>query len=291
MRASAALWIPAAAIASAHWVRPDRIVAVTHGERAEVLVVDPVRLRLVSRVPLGGPVLSAGPTAGALVALVAPRGAIGPVRLAVVRAAGPAQEVTLEGIEGGWETLDRDAHRVRHLSPGLALDPAGRTAVVVAADRAVEVELGTLAVTRTTVLAERRPQKSIEGWARTAVWLGAGRVAVSGGDYSAGETSIGVQLVDVRRGSVSTLDAKASRIAVHGGGLLAWGDGLARFDRDGRARYRALAGEGVYDAMLGRDFLYVNDGPDRTDFRVVDPVSGRVLGQAWTDRPTTVLDF
>ena len=63
-------------------------------------------------------------------------------------------------------------------SPGLALSPAGARAAVVGLDTLLLVDLETLEVSRTPTRTLARVTKLVEGWSRSAVWAGAGGIAV-----------------------------------------------------------------------------------------------------------------
>ena len=170
-------------VAAIAWPSPARIVALVGQGTSEprVVVVDPRTQRVLSTTTLDGSLVVSAATSDRVVGLLGPRRSIGPARLAVVGRSGVVRTARLP-LHAGWET--RGA--LQQLMPGLALDPRGRRAVVVPpGDRAVEVDLRTLAVRAHELLRRRsllgrlrdwlEPEaraKGIPGLVRTAVWVG-----------------------------------------------------------------------------------------------------------------------
>ena len=156
------------------------------------------------------------------------RARLGPARLVHVTVDGRVRSVRLDRIEAGR----RDDGRGRVLFPGLAVDRRGNRAFVVAADGGLiaEVDLGSRRVTYHD-LGEppRRPRVALESFLRSARWLGAGTLAVSGEDLPASEppnradpVPDGLRLVDTRTWTIRTVDPEAQTFDHAGGLLLAW---------------------------------------------------------------------
>ena len=286
------LTIDGATGAFAAWSRPDRIIVVTiqNGRADQRLVLAPHPLRIVSRAPLAGTVVAAQRAGRNMIVLLGPHERIGPLRLLVIDPAGAVRTRELEGLAGGWEGHHTaDGYVSRHAGPGLAVAPDARRVAVVAVARYAVVDLPNLRVT-VRALAERRVQKRGEGWWREAVWLAGDRVAVTGVDYDGERSSPGaLKVVDVGTGRAQTIDATASYAAVRSRSMLfAWGQGLACYDLDGALRYR-VDDASIGDVAFAYGYVYVNDSRNRTRFRVLDARTGRLLGNAETAEPTTVV--
>jgi hypothetical protein len=259
-----------------------------NGSADERLVLSPHPLRVAKRAPVSGTIVAARSAGSSLVLLLAPPERIGPLRVVRLAADGETTTLALDGVTGGWQGRNTaEGYVSRQAGAALAVEPAGRRAVVVGLTRYAVVDL---AARRAAVhaLGGHRLQKRIEGWHRQAEWAGNGRVAVAGVDYTAdGAAPSGLQLVALRDGAVRTLDATASSVVRRGVLLIGSGRGLSAFRLDGTPRYR-VADESIGDVMVGRSYLYVNDSRDRTRFRLIDPADGRIAGRARTERPTTV---
>jgi hypothetical protein len=151
-------------------------------------------------------------------------------------------------------------------------------------------------------LEPRAEAKATEGPDRRAVWLGNGRLAVTGVDYQASVDShghqqeldkpAGLKLIDTRNWTVRTLDHTTTSLTFSGGVLFAFGtswdsrtskmsgSGLTAYDASGRKLYhrygdRLVASvEPVPRGVLVGVF-------HRQD--VLEPRSGRLLGHAHVD--------
>ncbi len=280
------------------WPTRDRLVVLLGGMGAEVAVVDPAARRVVSRRTLRGTAL-ASVAAGQrrLLALLAPRDAIGAARLAVVDANGGVRTVALPGIQAGIAPPRTPEGTGKQASPGLAASPDGSRAAVVSPNRVVEIDLTTLELTatRVEVRTTSRAAKRVTGWRRSAVWAGAHSLAVTGSTESyQGEArrfaATGLRLLDLRTGAARILDrtsTQATRVGttlIGHGGTVVTGYGL-----DGTARFELLDddGDSGYLEQAG-GFLYLGSA-NSTRFVVVDPGSGRIVGRARTTKPTTVI--
>jgi hypothetical protein len=290
-RATPTLTIEGATGANAVWSRPDRIVVITirNGEAAKRLVLAPHPLRVLSRAALAGSLVGWQRAGARLVLLHGPPRRIGPLRLTLAGADGGLHTTTLQGLNGGWEgRYTADGYVSRHASHGLAVAPDGRRVAVVGPARYAVVDLADLQAT-VRPLAERRLQKRGEGWWREAVWLTQDRVAVTGIDYDAGRPEpSGLTLIDMKNGRTESVDASASHVSRRGSSLFAWGSGLASYDLDGTLRYR-VADASIGDVAFAYGFVYVNDSRNRTSFRVLEAATGRLLGNATTAEPTTIV--
>lgn len=127
-------------------------------------------------------------------------------------------------------------------------------------------------------LEPRAEAKAQEGPNRQALWLGQGRLAVTGWDSHASidasgrqtqfETPAGLKLIDTRRWSVRMLDRETSRIELAAGTLFGYG---LLFD----SRTRKLSGSGLTGYALdgSRQFHLYSDEPisrvQRIDERVL----------------------
>jgi hypothetical protein len=297
MRATGRLRLPGlGSILSGIWPSPRRLVALQGGTDAAVLVVDPQARRLLERTPLDGEVTGAVGRGRLLLALLAPRGAIGQARLAVIGSDGRVRTIALPGVVAGFATPAGPDDVVRHASPGFAADPSGRRAVVVTPDALLTVDLETLAVTKLRSL-ERRPArlaKRIEGWGRRVLWLRGDRIVVTGSNVSSTEsrgtrTTTGATLVQLESQTRRALDPSATGVELSGTTLLAYGGSALRGYRlDGSLRFELLRGRDTGYVQTAGRWAYVGSA-NSTRFTVVDVRAGRVVGTARTPDPTIVL--
>lgn len=278
------------------WPAADRLIVLRAGENPEVVVVDPRTPRVRSRLRLAGEVSGAASTAGKQLVLLAPRAAIGPARLAIVRTDGTIRTVALPGIAAGFAPPLNEEKPGRQASPGLAVAPTGRRAAVVAPDALLDIDLDTLDIRRVplSVRSPARVGKWIEGWGRRALWIDDDTIAVSGWSYSLvgqqpTQSTIAVRLVDVRTGESSALDPTAAWVTRVGDTLLASGGSALRGHRlDGTLRFELLAGEDSGYVQTAGRYAYVGSG-NSTRFVVVDTRAGQVLGSVKTPYSTIVL--
>ena len=299
MLAGAEIALPGAAghVEALAWPAERRLLAYVSHRQPRVAVVDPQERRAVAVHELDGAPLAWQTTAKGLVLLVSPGPGVGTAQLAVVDADG-YRAVTLDGIRAGWPA----GATTEKLIPGLAADPSGRRAVVVPpGDRVAEVDLGTLVVTHHELtrpvsllgrlrnwLEPRAHAKSIDGPARTAVWVGRDHVAVAGMETTGRHLhATGAHLIDTRDWTVRPLASDASAIAASGGTVLVFGGsgswtdrgreftGLRGFDATARERFRLFDGRHVASVAVAGRYAYLeNNGA--TWFRVVDLRTGRV---------------
>ncbi|MHB1244194.1 MAG: hypothetical protein ACYC1P_12485 [Gaiellaceae bacterium] len=227
----------------------DRVLAVVESPSgAVVTAVDPLAGRVVRTTRLSRPfTFQFGRLPDGLVFLLGARNRIASVQLAVVDADGRVRVGTVAQATIG--TVTRAGGRREQRWPGLAVDPQGRKAYVVDGERVFGLDLETLQVADPGPL--RTLAKATAGSSRTAVWLGDGRLAVTGTDWGANADSghVGLRLVDVRDWTVRVVDRDAVSFTVAGDRLLVESPDnrraviLTAYGFDGSERYRTeLAG-------------------------------------------------
>jgi hypothetical protein len=268
---------------------------------------------------LGGSLQAGGAYHGGFVLVVGPKRAIGPSRLVLVEPNGRLRMLRLEQIRSGWQRSGSGARFVSHeWNPGLALDPAsGRAFVVQAGAPVAEVDLHRLSVRyhqpaeRISLLRRLRDwlepkaeAKATQGPERRVLWLGNGRLAVTGIDYQAMVASdgqeqeldkaAGLKLIDTRDWSVRTLDHTTTSVSFRDGVLFAFGvswdsraarvsgSGLTAYDAGGRELYHRYGRQPI-EAVdpLPRGVL-VGGSRGSSVFGhqdLLDPRSGRILGR------------
>jgi hypothetical protein len=245
------------------WLRSDRLLAVVHAPGGvELAVVDPLARRLLARRPLPSRPSAVGRSRDKLVLLLSSFGEITQARLAVVDTEGVLRVATVERVLEGTIIDEEREHHTRTIRPGLAVDPDGRRAFLVPASGDVaEIDLRTLGVSyhelhRPSALRRllgwlapsAHAKGPIEGPERHARWLGDGKVAVSGIDWSltsdGDEASAmgipaGLRLIDTRSWTTTLLSPEPIDFVV-GPGLMIVREGreLVAFGSDGRERWR-----------------------------------------------------
>jgi hypothetical protein len=269
------------------WAGPRRVlsVVVTPGccgaGDTIVAAVDADRRRVIWRQRLGGSLQAGERFRRGLLLVLGPRGrSVGPSRLVQVRPDGRLRSADLPEIRSGSEP---DGSVTQTWSPGLAVDRSGGRAFVVQADAPVaEVDLPTLEV-RSHPLPGARPADATAGPKRRAIWLGRGRLAVTGSDSGrTRETPAGLTLVDTRRWRARKVDAGTTDAALVSGTLLASsfldqgrsGRGLTGYSLDGRRRFHLFGNEPIVGVQaIGRNALV--GGPRR--ITLIDARTGRQL--------------
>jgi hypothetical protein len=282
------------------WLTPNRVVGV---EETGIFVVDPVSRRLLAARPTEGQVLSVARTATALVLLLAPDDGIGVARLATLTADGAYRTVVLPRISAGYRyPTDGGDQFGEERVPGLAVDSVGGRAYVVGAgEPAAEVDLRSLAVSyheparpislvgrlRNWLEPTAEAKGPLLGSVRRALWLGNGRLAVTGEDGRPGRDGVvthaaGLSLIDTRTWKVETVQRDATAATMAGGTLLAStaaypeleAIGLRGYDLDGDERFHVFGTRAV--SVLARldDRVFVENGDGLT--RAVDARTGRV---------------
>jgi hypothetical protein len=277
----------------------------------EVVGVSSRTHKVVSRLRFERNVIDVRRAGGTLVVLTSPEVGLGAAGLVVVDPEGTIRSTTLAGIAAGLDVPDESGTpaSMRQSIPGLAVDPDGGRAFVVAGSGAIaEVSLAGLGVAYHAVAAPvsllgrvhswlepEAEAKGLNGPIRDARWLGGGILAVAGADESAtrvgGElrvtrTPVGLRLVDTNTWAARLIDRGADEVHVDGGLLLATGSrltageaqtgmGIAVYGFDGVRRVAALQGEAAYVdlSFRGRAYLSLTTSQQRA---VVDLASGAV---------------
>jgi hypothetical protein len=255
-------------LAAAAWPEPRRLLVVS-GDCCPALMrfslMDPEARRVLKRrvIAQGETVVGHARTRHGLALLLAPRGVIGKARLVTFDENGRQRSTVLSGISAG-ASLAANRQRV----PGLALDPvSGRAFVADADDSLAEINLATLAVSYHRLLQTRSgsrrrsqfepaaKQKGFVGPVREAIWLGRGRLAVSGVDWQGANGDAarpaGLKLTDTSSWTVRTLDRDTAAAAVADGVLVGFGGGF----REPFVDRTQGAGLVAYDLTGGRRFV------------------------------------
>jgi hypothetical protein len=288
------------------WFR-GRLLAVSNpgAHRVVMFVIDPNRRVLLGQRSFEGALLDRARTSRELVLLVGPEEGegIGPASLVVVDRDGALRRITLDRIVGGSiddELAEDPGNSIyRFALPGLAVDPVGRKAYVVAAGAPVaEVDLETLVVSYHELsqpvsalerlrdwLEPAAEAKSADGPQRRATWLGNGALAVFGSDYHGWidgngrvqmrTSAAGVKIVDVRSWTVRTLDPVATTATVADNFLLTTGQlhdstterstgiGLRAYGTDGLQRYHVLGTAAIDVQAVGQRAIVSFGGSER----------------------------
>lgn len=269
------------------WLSPSRLLVAEHGS---VLLLDPLRRRIVSRADYESNVVGAARWGQGLVLLAEwGRGSIEPARLVVVGPGPRIRTVELAGIAAGRDGGENNQGPFRTASPALAVDAAGGRAFVAGAAQVATVDLASLAVDYRG--AERTLQKASSGPRRAAAWLGGGVLALAGDDLAAGggdepaPTSTPFGLRFVTAAGVRMVDERATDVRVTGGLALAYGVryvdgraagmGLAAYDAGGARRWQLFGDTAIGPFAVANGLAYVRT-PGRVN--VVDVAHGRVVG-------------
>jgi hypothetical protein len=313
------------------WLGPRR-VAVVSGDLTStagtlgVVILDPVARRVLARRTVRGQVSAVGHLPGGLALLLTPYEGIGPVRLAVIAGQGTVRTVTLARVSAGFkapkvEGPDAVAHQ---RGAGLAVDPAGRRAFVVAPGAPVaEVGLDGLEVAYHALDRPATPldrlrrwllpaaeAKAVRGPWRQARWIGGGLLAVAAGEARVAhdadgelvqrEGIAGVELVDTARWRAYDLDATASVVGYQGGRLLlsggSWysdatssvsrGVGLTVYGPGNRRPLHLLGRQFVSEVTVRGDLAYIWLTREQGGAHaVVDLRSGKTLHTGDGDPP------
>jgi hypothetical protein len=320
--------IGASAEASAWLGRRVAVVSADQAGVPEVVILDPVARQVLARHQLAGLVSAVGHLPGGLVLLLTPARGIGPARLAVVAGRGTVRTATLERVSAGFEPPRVEGpEAVGHQrGAGLAVDPAGRRAFVVAPGAPVaEVGLDDLrvayhALDRPASPLDRLRQwllpaagaKAVDGPWRQVRWVGGGLLAVASGEQRVAHDAKGelvqreriaaVELVDTSRWRADDLHARASLVGYQGGRLLlfggTWDDtrstsrglGLTVYGPGDRRPLHLLGRQFVLDVTVHGDLAYVWLTREQSSgYAVVDLRDGRTLHTGDGDPPILLL--
>jgi hypothetical protein len=307
------------------WPEPRRLLVLDRpGSEStkleELLVIDPVARRVVGRVAHDSSTQHwvAWASAGKMLVALVSRG-VGISRLVAYGPGGGVLSAADVGIAAGSIEVGGTAEEphFRLAQPGLAVDPEGRRAFVVDAQRVAVVDLASFEVSYAQI-AESRPllarirswlepsayAKLVSGFSRRATWLGAGKLAVTGSTYhDARGTPAGLHLVDGQTGVTRMLEPRASGHALSRGVLLAFGAsrdgtsgattgmGITAFTPTGEPLWSALRDEPVWSLETAGGYAYA--ATPETSFpqgiRVVDLTTGEVLRTVRGEMPTFVI--
>jgi hypothetical protein len=327
MRVLGKVWLDAPSPAQWFgWLGPRRLLAVVEqplgdpgaapGE-AGVMLVDPLTRRVLKRQNLHSRVSAAAFVGDRAVLLTTPANGIGTAGLAVVDGAGKVRTVPLRAVSAGFKEPPEwtSTSFAEQREAGLAVDPAGGRAFVVAAGTPVaEVDLATLRVSYHGLSQPVSLLRRLAGWfvpaaeakmvsgpLRQACWLGGGLLAVWGFEVKVGkdpdgqptsvDTPSGLKLVDTRRWTVRQIHPEATAVRWHGGRLLAFGVrwydqqrpggiGLTVYGPGDRRPLRLFRNRPVHEVHVNGDLAYaINWGSDaqKPELSVVDLRGGRVL--------------
>jgi hypothetical protein len=313
------------------WLGPRRlaVVAGDPGDGATLVMVDPVAGRVLSRRPLAPASLRVAAAGDRLVLLRSESERVAPVQLQVVDDRGRVRSVRLDRVTAGFQNppdWDRPGAYGITRDAGLAVDPAGGRAFVVAAGATVaEVDLASLRVSYRQLrqpasllrrlahwLVPPAEAKQVAGSWRSACWLGDGSLAVSGADASMTTVATqrmdtrtnGLKLVDTRSWTVRPLDPVAGSASWQAGRLLAFGaswDRAAQRPRGtgltvhgpGDRRRHLLGSRMVDDVQLNGDLAYASvelgNGTGEWGHLVVSLRDGRVLASSDAPLPYLLL--
>lgn len=311
MRSLGTIGLPAGTtVDRLHWAAPDRILATLWGERSKVAALRPGAPAPIAVHDLGGMIIKTSPAGEGLVILLAPSDGIGPAKLALFDG-DEVRYTALPGVRAGWdESGGQEDYRARQLLPALAVDQSGSRAVVIApGNRAVDVDLASLTVTRHELaqaasLLERFRNwlepgawaKMIDGPELNAVWLPTGLIALSGVTYttegdSTTATPAGLALVDPGNWSVRHVSDAPAWVALRGDALLgsAWDEesgaqSLHVFGPDGTPRFELGHRGGADLSQTAGEHLYVSTEDGRR-IEIVDLTTGETVGRASPTRP------
>ncbi len=246
------------------WAGPRRVLAVvvTPGccGAGDTMVagVDSGRRRVVWRRTLGGSLQAGERFRDSLLLVLGPRGrSVGTSRLVQVGPEGRIRSAPLPDIRSGTAP---SGSATLSWEPGLAVDRSGARALVVQAEAPVaEVDLRTFEARSHPLEPVARAADAVAGPTRRAIWLGRGRLAITGSDShgSEAETPAGLTLVDTHRWQARTIDRHTTDAALVAGTLLASsylfdsrtqtpsGSGLTGYSRNGRRRFHLYGREAI----------------------------------------------
>jgi hypothetical protein len=311
LRPSGELALGSGGVEALAWLRNDRLLAVryTCGSGAfSLAVVDPVRGEVLESESIDGEIVRFVPTTTRVVALVAARGSIAPARLLVIDVNGVVRARTLDAISAGAQHGPGDVERYQR--PGLAV--ADDRAFVVTTGLTAEIDLERLGVAYHSQRTLSAAAKASEGWSRQALWLGDGRIVVSGKDEETFTTAgdvlnvrdrpAGLTEIDTRSWKVRVIDSEADwfvrvdRLVYVGRN--SWDSstqrmtvmGVAAYDVEGNQRFHVVPGSPAHLALEYRGRAYVGLDPRGGRYVVIDVESGRVVGTRRGRLPRVLLE-
>jgi hypothetical protein len=299
LRILARLPLPGEDVCRLAWPSARRLIIVlTRGdgcygavESARVLVVDPLRTRVVARRPLSGPVsfVVTTPTRHGLALLLASPGRRSGAHLVLV-AAGGTRSIPLPPLKSVPRPLDKS---VAGGAVGLAVDAESRRAYLVESQaRIIEVDLASgnvrihaLPLRRPAAAAKRRTESVVQALALRGELL-----AVTGviRQPRGALLPVGLRLVDTRTWRSRLVDPAATGIAHAGTTILAFQPffdqlggrvgaiGLRGYTFTGSLRFKAHDGRPIGAALIQGSYAYAAVGPPPGGTSVIDLDAGRV---------------
>jgi hypothetical protein len=234
---------------------------------------------------------------GAVSCPFTPPNAVTPLGFVFVVPVAGAAVVVMADAEGRVQRVMLDDIALGHgrgicQDAGLAVDPQRLVAYVAGAGAKIAaIDLRTMRVTRHARLAG--PACRWCGAQRTAVWLGGGRLAVTGFDVRRNRKApAGVTLVDTRTWTTRKIAGRAGAARLANGRLLVFdgrhpslrpaaGSGLRIYDADGRPRRTLLRGQRVGDVQVAGARAYARTS---RGLRVVDLRGGGVIARLPRER-------
>jgi hypothetical protein len=306
---------PSAQIQALDWIAPERLLTVVYSccpAASSVSLIDSLSGDVLARHAVAGRLAAAGRAGGSLVLLLEPA-SFGPVSLAVAGSDGTLRSTVLDRIRAGLSTTAAPRSYLQVDDAGLAIDASGGRAYVVAAnDPVAEVELQSLApsyhtLSRSVSLLGRfgdwlepkaQAKELLQRSARSALWLGDGRLAVYGrngtpywsyGRFEVRTRPSGLNVIDTHTWTSQGVDPRADSAVVARDALLSsgssWdsgkqqlaGNGLRVYGPDGRKRFQLLGKRAIVQIeVLGSRAFVQRVGQDLV-YWVVSLKSGRVL--------------
>ena len=218
------------------WLAPRRLVAVSTvgSDLSRLATIDPVRRRVVQRLNLGGASVGRALVGNTAVVLVTPSGHFGPPKLVITGPQGASRTVVIDHFSFGTvSSAAADGSLSFELrAPAFAVDPVRRHAYVIGDGlQTADVDLGSGDVAYHGSV--RRLAKAMNGWTRTARWLGDGLIGVAGSDSQTvgtgasakiETTPFGLHVLDTQAWTSRSIDSVST-------GLLASGDDDPRLPR------------------------------------------------------------
>jgi hypothetical protein len=211
-------------------------------------------------------------------------------RLSFVDAEGRLRRLSLR--------IPADAPAGRRLRPALVADPHGERAYVLMDARTViDVDLRRMRVRRLRVRPVPRPverARELEFRRWQAIWLGGGRLALSGHDQvsrpgrRSATVPAGLSTIDTRSGRAIRIDAGAEGVTRAPRRLLTYGlRGVRGYTLGGRRVFEVLRGNRVGNLDVAGQLAYAGTG---TATYVIDTRSGRVRARIprWLDLDGTI---
>jgi hypothetical protein len=259
-------------------------------ESARVLVVDPLRGRVIAHRPLSGraTVVVTARTRDGLALLLAPPARLSGARLVLVGAAGTCT-IPLPSLRALPRPLDKSVLRT---AVGLAVDREnGRAYLVEPEGRVMAVNLASGRVSM-HALPLRKPAAAAKGIVSTVVqarWLGRGLLAVTGVRRTPSDRllPLGLRLTDTRNWRSRLVDAEATGIIYAGTTVLAFQPyfdqlragttaiGVRGYTTGGAIRFRAFAGKPITFVGVQGHYAYAA-GPEGSAHPIVDIRDGSI---------------